>query len=210
MSRMIDYYFTCSSPWTYIGHEPFMDVARRHALKVEYKPMPTRDVFARSGGQVLADRPKPRQRYRLIELQRWRDRRGMTFTIEPRHFPVDAGLADRTVIALIARDANPEPFMRRVFETLWEEEGDIADPQLLAALLVQTGHADADAVLAEAGAKAAEALYALNLDSALAADVFGAPSYVLDGEVFWGQDRVELLADALESGRAAYRPGPER
>jgi len=204
MLRTVDYYFTCSSPWTYIGHDPFMEVAKRHALKINYKPMPTREVFARTGGLVLSERPRSRQRYRLLELQRWRDRRGMTFNIQPRHFPVDAGPADKVVLALIARDADPDPFMRRVFETLWEEEGNIADAATLETLLNETGH-EAEAVLAESHASTIEALYTLNLESAVAADVFGAPSYVRDGEVFWGQDRVELLDDALASGRAAYR-----
>lgn len=205
MTRTITYYFTCSSPWTYIGHEPFLEVVGRHALKVEYRPMSTTAVFARTGGLPLGQRPKQRQRYRLLELQRWRDRRGMTFNIQPRFFPVDPGLADRSVIALIARDRDPDPYLRRVFETAWEEEGDISDAGTLAALLEETGHPAGD-VLDEARGNAVEAIYTLNGESAVAADVFGAPSYVLDGEIFWGQDRVELLDDALSSGRAPYTP----
>jgi 2-hydroxychromene-2-carboxylate isomerase len=205
MTRTITYYFTSSSPWTYIGHEPFLDVVRRHALKVEYRPMSTTEVFARTGGLPLGQRTKQRQRYRLVELQRWRDRRGMTFNIQPRFFPVDPGFADRSVIALIARDLDPEPYMRRVFEAVWEDERDISDADTLAALLEETGH-PAREVLDEARGNAVEALYKLNGESAVTADVFGAPSYVLDGEVFWGQDRVELLDDALSSGRAPYTP----
>jgi len=180
-------------------------VVGRHALKVEYRPMPVPEVFARTGGLPLGQRPKQRQRYRLLELQRWRDRRGMTFNIQPRFFPVDPGLADRSVIALIARDRDPGAYLRRIFETVWEEEGDISDAGTLAVLLDEAGH-PAQAVLDEARGNAVEALYRLNADSAVAADVFGAPSYVLDGEVFWGQDRVELLDDALSSGRAPYKP----
>lgn len=205
MTRTITYYFTCSSPWTYIGHEPFLEVVGRHALKVEYRPMSTTAVFARTGGLPLGQRPKQRQRYRLLELQRWRDRRGMTFNIQPRCFPVDPSLADRSVIALITRDRDPDPYLRRVFETVWEEEGDISDAGTLARLLEETGHPAGD-VLDEARGNAVEAIYTLNGESAVAADVFGAPSYVLDGEIFWGQDRVELLDDALSSGRAPYTP----
>ena len=72
MTRTITYYFTSSSPWTHIGHEPFLEVVGRHALKVEYRPMPVPEVFARTGGLPLGQRPKQRQRYRLLELQRWR------------------------------------------------------------------------------------------------------------------------------------------
>ena len=129
----------------------------------------------------------------------------MTFNIQPRHFPVDAGPADKVVLALIARDADPDPFMRRVFETLWGG-GKAISPmrRRWRRSFDETGH-EAGAVLAESQAATIDALYALNLEGAVAADVFGAPSYVRDGEVFWGQDRVELLDDALASGRAAYR-----
>ncbi len=203
MSRSIDYYFTGSSPWTYIGHDLFMEIAKRFALKVQYKPVNFGRVFSETGGLPLPQRPAVRQRYRLVELQRWRDRRGLTFNIRPKHFPFDVALLDRTIIALINRDRNPDAFMRLAFDAIWEEERDLADPAVIANLLAECGYAPGP-VLEEARGPASEAVYLLNIENALAADVFGAPSYVLDGEVFWGQDRLELLEDALSSGRAAY------
>jgi 2-hydroxychromene-2-carboxylate isomerase len=203
MSRSIDYYFTATSPWTYIGHDLFMEIAKRHALKVNYKPAAFGKVFAATGGLPLPERPPVRQRYRLMELQRWRDRRGLTFNIRPRHWPFDVTLLDRAIIAIINRDNDPDLFMRLVFDAIWEEERNLDNPEEVAALLEERGY-DAQSILEEARGPGTEAVYLLNLENALAADIFGAPSYVLDGEVFWGQDRLELLDDALSSGRAAY------
>lgn len=203
MSRTVDYYFSLASPWAYIGHAPFMAVVARHGLSVNHKPMPLGRVFAETGGQALPQRHPVRQRYRLVELQRWRDRRGLSFAIRPRNWPFDPVTADRAVVAILAAHGDPDGFMRAAFAAIWEAERDLGDRTVLAALLAEAGH-DADAVLAAADGALAEAVYALNLENAVAGEVFGSPAYVLDGEVFWGQDRIELLDDALAAGRAAY------
>jgi 2-hydroxychromene-2-carboxylate isomerase len=205
MSRAIDYYFSLVSPWAHIGHAPFMEIVRRHDLEVNYKPVFLGHVFAQTGGQPLAQRHPARQRYRLIDLQRWRDKRGLSFQLIPKHWPFDAILADRFVIAINAAKKDPDPFLRSAFAAVWEEERDLADPAVIATLAEQVG-LDSARLLEMAQGTTAEAIYALNLENAVAGDVFGSPAYVLDGEVFWGQDRLELLDDALASGRPPYRP----
>jgi 2-hydroxychromene-2-carboxylate isomerase len=204
MPRTVDYYFSLASPWAYIGHAPFIDVVRRHGLAVNHKPVPLGRVFAETGGQALPQRHPVRQRYRLVELQRWRDRRGLSFSIQPRHWPFDPAIVDRSVVAIVARHGDPDAFMRAAFAAIWETEQNLSDRSVVATLLTEAGH-DAEAVLEAADGPLAEAVYALNLENAVAGEVFGSPAYVLDGEVFWGQDRIELVDDALASGRTAYR-----
>jgi 2-hydroxychromene-2-carboxylate isomerase len=113
MSRAIDYYFSLVSPWAYIGHAPFMEMARRHGLAVNYKPVFLGRVFAETGGLPLAQRHPARQRYRLVELQRWRDRRGLSFNIQPKFWPFDVTLADRFVVAIQAKHGVPIRSFRR-------------------------------------------------------------------------------------------------
>ena len=209
MPRTVDYYFTLASPWAYIGHRPFMQVARKHGLTINHKPMPVRRVFAETGGQPLPERHPARQRYRLVELQRWRDKRGLSFNPQPKHAPFDASLADRFVMAVLAAHQDPEPFLHRAFPAVWEDERDLADPVVIAEIAKTAGF-DPAPLMDMACKDVTEALYVLNLENAVAADVFGAPGYVLDGEVFWGQDRIELLDDALTSGRASYRAASAR
>ena len=204
MSRSVDYYFSLASPWAYIGHAPFMEIAARHGLEINHKPIFLGRVFAETGGQPLPQRHPARQRYRMIELQRWREKRGLSFNLKPKFWPFDVTLADRFVIAIAAGRKDPDPFLRRAFAGIWEEDRNLADPLVIAELAEAAG-LDSTSLLETARGAMSEALYGLNLENAVGGDVFGSPAYVLDGEVFWGQDRLELLADALASGRAPYR-----
>lgn len=204
MPRQIDYYFTLLSPWTYLGHQTFVETAQRHGCSVSYKPTPLRMVFDETGGLPLPKRHPVRQRYRILELQRWREKRGLPLVIYPQHFPFDVSLADRTVLAIVAAGGDPARFVGDVLAGVWARDEDLSQPELIAQIAGRAGLNGA-ALLAAAGSEAMVQLYAATINEAIAAGVFGAPSYVLDGEVFWGQDRLDLLDDALASGRAAYR-----
>ena len=205
MARQIDYYFSIQSPWAYIGHALFENVAKANDLKVNYKPVTLGEVFAETGGLPLAKRHPARQRYRFVELQRWRDKRGLQFHFKPKHWPFNARLADGTVMAAIEAGHNPEPFLRRAYKGVWEQQLDLGDVATITKLADESGLPGAK-IVARAASDNISAMYNKNRDSAIAAGVFGSPAWVLDGEVFWGQDRIELLVDALKSGRKAYTP----
>jgi 2-hydroxychromene-2-carboxylate isomerase len=204
MSRTIDYYFTLVSPWAYIGDALFKAIARKHRAKIVYRPVNLGELFPNSGGLMLAQRHPLRQRYRLVELQRWRERRGLDFAIQPKNWPFDPALADRCVIALVEAGVDPTAFISAGFKAVFEQQRGLGDRAVIADVLRACG-ADADKIIAAAETEAIAQAYKANYDQALATGVFGSPSYVLDGEVFWGQDRLELLADALTSGRQAFR-----
>src|ERR1035437_503172 len=204
MARQVDYYFSFQSPWAYIGHNLFQQVAKTYGLKVNYKPVVLVDLFSETGGLPLMKRHPVRQRYRMVELQRWRDKRGLKFHLQPANWPFNARLADGVVIAAVEAGLDPEPFMRRAFAAVWEDQLNLADPATLIKLAGDSGLPGKPPV-ERSGSDEIGAAYEQNRQDALAADVFGSPVYVLDGEVFWGQDRIELLADALKSGRATYR-----
>jgi 2-hydroxychromene-2-carboxylate isomerase len=204
MPRQVDYYFSFNSPWAYIGHKPFMAIAKTHGLKVNFKPVLLVELFSETGGLPLPKRHPVRQRYRMVELQRWRDKRGLTFHLQPKNWPFSPRLADGVVIAALEAGHDPAPYMQRVYAGVWEDELNLADPATLAKLADDSGLPGRQLV-ERSGSDEIGAAYEQNRQDALAADVFGSPGYVLDGEVFWGQDRIELLADALKSGRAPYR-----
>ncbi|MGJ5176004.1 2-hydroxychromene-2-carboxylate isomerase [Bradyrhizobium oligotrophicum] len=203
MSRQIDYYFSLQSPWAYIGHRLFRDIAADHGAGVTYKPVMLVDLFAETGGLPLAKRHPARQRYRIVELKRWRDKRGLDFHLQPKNWPFNARLADGVVIATLQAGLDPEPYLQRAFPAIWEQQLNLADASVIAGLADAAGLPGRDLV-ARAATDAVGAVYEQNRQDAIAADVFGSPAYVLDGEMFWGQDRLELLADALKSGRSAY------
>jgi 2-hydroxychromene-2-carboxylate isomerase len=203
MPRQVDYYFSLSSPWAYIGHKAFRDVVATYDLKVNHKPVILVDLFSETGGLPLIKRHPVRQRYRMVELQRWRDKRGLTFHLQPKYSPFNARLADGVVIAAIEAGYDPDPLLRRAFPAVWEDELNLANPDEVAKLANAAG-LPGQQLVERSGSEAISAAYEQNRQDALAADVFGSPVYVLDGEVFWGQDRIELLADALKSGRKPY------
>ena len=204
MPRPIDYYFSLLSPWAYIGHSLFRDVVDTYDLKVRYKPVVLIDLFSETGGLPLPKRHPVRQRYRMVELQRWRDKRGLRFKLQPAHWPFSVRLADGLVIAALEAGHDPDPFLRRAFAAVWEDELDLGDEATLVRLADQSA-LPGKALLERSRSSDVEKIYEQNRLDALAADVFGSPAYVLDGEVFWGQDRIELLVDALKAGRAPYR-----
>jgi 2-hydroxychromene-2-carboxylate isomerase len=204
MSRQVDYYFSLSSPWAYIGHKMFRDLVATYDLTVNHKPVVLIDLFSETGGLPLIKRHPVRQRYRMVELQRWRDKRGLSFRLQPRFSPFNARLADGVVIAAMQAGFDPEAFLRRAFPAVWEDDLNLADPDTIARIADGVGLPGRELV-ERSPSDEISAAYEQNRQDAIAADVFGSPVYVLDGEVFWGQDRLELLADALKSGRGPYR-----
>src|SRR4030088_3803825 len=113
MPRQVDYYFSFQSPWAYIGHKLFREVASTYDLKVNHKPVVLVDLFSETGGLPLLKRHPVRQRYRMVELQRWRDKRGLKFQLQPANWPFNARLADGLVIAAVEGSHDPDAFPGR-------------------------------------------------------------------------------------------------
>ena len=134
MPRQVDYYFSFQSPWAYIGHKLFREVANTYDLKVNHKPVVLVDLFSETGGLPLMKRHPVRQRYRMVELQRWRDKRGLNFHLQPANWPFNARLADGVVIAAIEAGHDPDPYLRRAFAAVWEGQLNLTDPAILVKL----------------------------------------------------------------------------
>ena len=203
MGRPVTYFLTVASPWVYLGHAVFRRLADRHGLSIDYRPLPVGRLFGETGGLPLRLRHPARQRYRLVELRRWREKRGVPLDLAPAHPLSDPTLADGVAIAALLEGLDPEPFIVRAQSGLWAEGLDLSDEATLGRLAAASGLPAA--ILHRARSADVAARYEANLQAAIEAGAFGAPTYVLDGEAFWGQDRLELLAEALESGRQPYR-----
>jgi 2-hydroxychromene-2-carboxylate isomerase len=193
--RTLDYYFAPASPWTYLGHQRFEEMARRHGAKIAYKPCDFGRVFSVSGGLPLAQRPKQRQSYRLAELKRWRDFLGVPLNIQPKHFPVSSDLPSRAVVASPEEARGKAGFA--IMRGCWAEERNIADRATLVELLSREG-LDGATIVAAAESDAGKRGLDANTDEAIERQVFGAPTYVVDGELFWGQDRLDFVERALK------------
>ncbi|MDH0867338.1 2-hydroxychromene-2-carboxylate isomerase [Mitsuaria sp. GD03876] len=202
MSRVIDYFLAPHSPWTYLGHERFAAIAREAGATVRLIPIDLLKLFEVSGGLPLAQRPPQRQAYRLLELRRFSTHLGMPMHVEPTHFPVVPHKAARLVIAVDQADG-ADAAMRltgALLRAVWEQQRDIADDATLTAILAE--HDLPAARLARAAEDDIGARYEANTRRAIEAGLFGAPSYVIDGELFWGQDRLDFVQRALKDARA--------
>ncbi len=193
MKQPIDYYLTPQSPWAYLGHARLVSLAEQAGCEVRVLPADFGKVFATSGGLPLGKRAPQRQAYRLVELRRFADHLKLPLNLHPRFFPVAGDNASRLIIAVDMADGARAALRLTgaVMTAVWAEERDIADATVLGALLAENG-LDA-ARLAQSGEAPAQQRYEAITQQAIDAGVFGAPSYCVDGEMFWGQDRLDYL-----------------
>jgi 2-hydroxychromene-2-carboxylate isomerase len=199
MKKTIDYYFAPQSPWTYLGHARFAAMAAAAGASVRVLPADFGRVFASSGGLPLPKRAPQRQAYRLVELARYRDWLKVPLNLEPRYFPVAADDAARLIIA-VDLNHGPTVAMRlsaALFAAVWVQQRNIADAQTLAELLQEC--ALPPECLLQSHEPPVQRQFDANTEAAIAVGVFGAPSYCLDGEIFWGQDRLDFLERKLQS-----------
>jgi carboxymethylenebutenolidase len=196
----IQYYFAPQSPWTYLGHLRFWDIARQHQARIEVLPVDLGGkVFPISGGLPLGKRAPQRQAYRLVELQRFAQYLHAPLNLQPKYFPVAGDDAARLIIAVAQHDG-ADAAMKiadAVLRAVWVEERNIADEATLATLLRERELPARR--LEDAHSQAVQERYEANTQRAIDAGVFGAPSYVIGGEIFWGQDRLDFVDRRLSA-----------
>jgi len=199
--RRIEYYFSFTSLYSYIGSRAFHALVARRALAVVYKPIDLTAVFAATGGLPVKQRAPARQAYRLVEMQRWRALRGIPLVLHPRFYPADPSVGHRMLLAAL-RDALPvQNFVEAAQRAVWADEQNVADRATLQRLADDSG-LDGAVLLAaseDPGLRAPE--QALTRE-AIGRKVFGAPFFFWRGEPFWGQDRIDMLEAAMASKRA--------
>jgi 2-hydroxychromene-2-carboxylate isomerase len=201
MSLTVDYYFAPVSPWTYLGHRRFAEIAAAAGAKVRVLPVDLGGkVFPVSGGLPLAKRAPQRQAYRLVELKRFSEFLGQPINLQPKYFPVNGDDAAQLIIAVDLHDGTEAAMALTgaILRAVWVEDRNIADPRDLAALLAACELPARR--LDDAHSQAVHERYEADTRQAIDAGVFGAPSYVIDGEIFWGQDRLDFVARRLAQG----------
>jgi 2-hydroxychromene-2-carboxylate isomerase len=193
--KAVDYYFSPSSPWTFLGHARFEEIARRAGAQIRLRPVDLGAIFPQSGGLPVGKRAPQRQAYRLMELARWRERLGVPLNLQPKHFPVDANPAAQMIVA--AEPQGVETQMKlagAIMRAVWVEEKNIADATTLASIASAQG---LQAAVLAADRVSAKTRYDSFTQEALNRGVFGAPTYAVGAELFWGQDRLDFVERAL-------------
>ena len=199
MGQTITYHFTLNSPWSYLGDARLAKIAARHGAKVMHKPTNFGLVFPETGGLPLPKRAPARQAYRLQELERWPAYLGIPLIKQPDNFPSNERNGIGIVIAAINQGLDVTHLVNAIMTALWAEDRNIGDEATLIGIAEAQGF-DGQGLF-EAGQKnTIKAQWLQNSKDALAKGVFGAPTYGLGEQLFWGQDRLEFLDRALASG----------
>jgi len=198
MDKTITYFLTPQSPWAYLGHERLIALAKAHGAQIDFKPFDLGKVFSVSGGLPLSKRAPQRQSYRLLELARWAAHLDLPLNVQPKFFPVQPEQAARLIIA--ARTSlGAEVALElggAIMRALWAEEKNIADDATLVQVADLCG-LDGHMLLKSAATSGVQEQFDKNTDEAIAANVFGSPWYIVGGDAFWGQDRLDFVERAL-------------
>ena len=202
MHPSIDYYFSLVSPWAYIGHATFMDLTQRHSLDVNFRPVRSLQYCRnrRPSAQQARASAAALSNYGIAALAR-EARCGLN--IHPKFWPFSVETADHLTVTIVELGANPDQFLRKAFLGVWADEISLPTSKrsLCSPIASDSRHKNCLPTPRATALKRGTRRILKRPEI----DAFGSPCYVLNGEVFWGQDRIELLDDALTSGRKAYR-----
>lgn len=203
--KTIDFYFSFISLYTYIGYEAFQDLAKRHNLKINYKPIDLHEIFQLSGGLPVSKRPPQRQSYRLVEMQRWSHTREIPLVLKPKHHPANPEIGHRMLLAALENQQNVVEFIGNALKILWVDDRNIEDHKIIVAAANRAG-LDGKALYEQSlNPKYIDQLTQIT-NEAFERQVFGTPFFIYRGEPFWGQDRLEMLEDLITSGRQPINP----
>ncbi|MEO1016228.1 MAG: DsbA family protein [Pseudomonadota bacterium] len=193
MTKTITYFHSLSSPWAYLGGPRFHQIVEKHQAEVVLRPT---TILRENGGIPLRSRPDPRQAYHAVELDRWRKLLNMPLVLKPKHYPTDPRYSARMVIAADRSGLDALKLSHALLHALWSEEKDVKEAS------VRIGVADSlgmDGKRLQEMSETPEIIEAWeeSHNEAIAAGAFGTPTYVFQGVLFWGQDRLDFLDEAL-------------
>lgn len=195
----VDYYLTLASPYAYMGHTRFVDISKKMKASVAIKPVNMGYIFSKTGGLPLGKRSPARQAYRFQELERWRQHLDIPLILKPKFFPVNDLQASAMVIAADLKGENGIDLAGAYLRAVWAEERNINAPDTLVSIANDLG-IDGAELLTQSGSVEVAQIFERNSQDALDIGVFGAPTYAVGEQLFWGQDRLDFLEHALKSG----------
>jgi 2-hydroxychromene-2-carboxylate isomerase len=200
-------FYSLSSPWAYFMGPQLEDIVRRHKVRLVLKPFDFQEIVPRTGGVPLRTRPPARRSYHEEELDRWRRYLQMPLALKPRYYPEKVADPDWNkrpgwmVIAAQLRGLDAFRLSHALLRALWAEERDTASAEVRIAIAEENGM-DGRALNQAEMSDEVQAAYRTFTREAEALQVFGAPTFIVDGVRFWGQDRLGFVDRALDALRA--------
>lgn len=195
--QTIEYFYSAHSGYAYIGSQMFIDIARDAGRRIDHRPMDLRAVIAAGPGAHNARTPQHRAYFSGREIQRWAEARGAEILGRPTHHDNEITLSNGVLIAGMLQGLNIDALAHRFLEGHWRDDADLANPDTLSGLARDVG-VDPIPLLDAARSPDVVAVHDANTAEAIQRSVFGSPTYFVDGDMFYGQDHLELVARACE------------
>lgn len=190
----IDFYFDFASPYSWLALHRLRELAATHGAAIAFVPFPVLDLMARVGNRPTSVESPPKLAYVHTDLARWAELYGLRLRLNPHMRQIDRrALLDGAAAALAAGEG--EAYVQAVFRGLWTEGAAFASDAEIVALLDKGGVTGAGTIWSDR--KAHAQTIDRNVELAVAAGVFGAPSFVVRDQLFFGNDRLDFVNKAL-------------
>ena len=195
----IEYFYAAHSGYAYLGSARFMAVAAAAGRRIAHRPMDLRRVVEQAGAVPIGQRSQAHRDYFFRrEIDRWAEERAAPVMAgTPTHHAHDITLPNCLLIAGVLQGHDVDRLAHGLLQSHWRDNADLADAATLARIAAAAG-LDGDALVAASRAPTVMAQYEDNTQEAIQRSVFGSPTYFVDGDMFYGQDRLEMVERALQ------------
>lgn len=201
---LIEYFYSAHSAFAYLGSRRLYEICAAYGVELVHKPFDLSPVVEAQGGLPFRARTQAHVDYFFgREIERWAELRDVPVVpYRPTHHDADYAAANGMIAAVGASGPKVDALAHAVLQAHWRDDADLSDQSVLESIADAQGH-HGRALLHQATSTAIKNLLARNTAEAMDKGVFGSPTYVVDGEPFYGQDRLELVERAL---RAPFKP----
>ena len=201
MKQFIDFYMVVLSPWCYLGLNRLISISKTYDIEINIKPIDIFSIFKEYGTKGVKDRPLPVQKNRINEIKRWGKYLDIKINEKPKFHPVDPNISSKAIIASLLFDSNIEKtfaLTKKLCEAVWVEDLDISDENVINKICEQLELQEIIKNLYNKNEKVVEIL-TNNTSDAKKNDVFGVPTFLYKNELFFGQDRIFMLEQAIKT-----------
>lgn len=189
----VEYFMSPGSPWSFMGHQRFIEIVNKFNVNVNMYPVNYGEIFPLSGGVPVSKRPIQRQKIRLQELKRWGDFLKINLNLEPKYFPSKSLLPSLIIIASKRKNINQAfNLANNIMNALWVEDLDIDNEDVLINILKKM-ELNVEDILKCAKSEECTNIMKSSTKFAIEKGVFGAPTYIINDQIYWGQDRLDFV-----------------
>ena len=189
----VDYFMSHGSPWTFLGHNRLNKIVKKFNVQLNMYPVNYGEIFPISGGLPVSKRPLQRQKIRLQELKRWAEFLNIDLIPEPKFFPSKSLLPSLLIIAAKIKKTNKDfELASSIMNALWVKELNIDEENTLKNIMANL-ELDSEDLLSFATSQECESIFKEYTKIAIEKNVFGAPTFIIDDQIYWGQDRLDFI-----------------